>query len=138
MQGSRQAFWVGDTNREVEKMSKGKRGRPAHWRQGRLLRGLWQEANEKTGIGLRKQTEKWASEGLPAGTYPTKVSADALLKAIRRSVKHAIRGPHGERRLVPTILNWDVTGVGGGRSSGSASSALVRREPSENHNRASQ
>jgi hypothetical protein len=113
-------------------MSNGKRGRPAHWREGRLLLGLWQEAKEKTGIGLRKQTEKWASEGLPAGVYPTNVSADALVQAIRRSVKHSERGPDGQRRLVPTIIHWDVTGAGGGRSGGSASSALVRREPSEN------
>jgi hypothetical protein len=119
-------------------MSMRNRGRPPHWRQGRLLRGLWQEAKKKTGIGLRKQAEKWASEGVPNGAYRNRVSADALVQAIRRSVKHSERGPDGQRRLVPTILQWDVTGAGGGRSGGSASSALVRREPSENHNDASQ
>jgi hypothetical protein len=107
-------------------MPKRRRGRPNLWREGRRLRALWQEAHAATGIGLRRLTELWAAGALPKGVYPGKVTAEALRKAIRRSVMHKIRDESGKLRIpVPTVLDWAVIGVGGAQSGGAASTLFV-------------
>jgi hypothetical protein len=107
-----------------------KRGRPDLWHFGRRLRALWKEQHARTGIGLLKQTEIWASGHLPKDLYPHQVTAEALRKAIRRSVRHRVRDLDGHWRTVPTVLAWAVTGSGGGHSGGQAATGVSSVNPS--------